>query len=162
MGDEVFEESVLVKAPVEKVFAFASSRQGFESHFPYKVRWQAGPEHWCDGCELTFRFRYLGVWLKYVTKVVRFEANKCFVDHMRAGPYKYFNHTHTFRQVSEGTLCTDRVEFSSGLGAWIDRYVALPQIRGVFRRRHARMKAILESAEGPRHVGERPPTGQER
>jgi ligand-binding SRPBCC domain-containing protein len=162
MAGEVFEASVLVRAPVDDVFAFASSREGFERHFPYKVRWMDGPDQWGDGCELRFKFRYLGVWLNYVTKVVRFEMNKCFVDQMIAGPYKYFVHTHSFQPVNEGTLCTDRVEFGSGLGSWIDRHVALPQIRATFGQRHERMKAILESNERPRHLSVRQQLEQER
>jgi ligand-binding SRPBCC domain-containing protein len=153
MSKQVFEKSVLIKAPVDQVFAFCSSRRGFERHFPYRVRWSQGPENWREGTELTFKFRYLGLWLNYVTRVVRYEVNRCFVDEMISGPYRSFVHTHSFRETEEGTLYTDRVEFSTGFGGWIDRYVALRQIRAAFEQRHRRMKAFVEAGAQSREHG---------
>ena len=145
MPDTVFEHSVVIEAPVEKVFAFCNSREGFQRHFPHKVRWQHGPENWGRNCELTFKFRYLGMWLPYKTKITEWRPNHMFRDAMVVGPYKRFVHTHSFRAVKEGTLYTDRVEFSIGLGKWIDRTIGLRQIRSTFAKRHAQMKAILEA-----------------
>ena len=34
-----FSKSVRINAPVEEVFAFCSSPDGFEKHFPQPVRW---------------------------------------------------------------------------------------------------------------------------
>jgi len=143
--DVIFEQSVLINAPVETVFAFCSSRQGFERHFPHRVSWKDGPDEWCEHSELAFRFQYLRCWFNYRTRVTRWEKNRMFVDEMVAGPYKRFVHTHTFDPLAEGTRYTDRVEFSTGYGRWIDRTLALRQIRSTFRKRHARMKQILES-----------------
>jgi ligand-binding SRPBCC domain-containing protein len=145
MSITVFEQSVLIKAPVEAVFAFCSSRLGFEQHFPHKVAWQDGPDEWCEHSVLTFRFRYFRCWFNYRARVTRWEPNRLFVDEMIAGPYKRFVHTHSFEAAPDGTLYTDRVEFSTGFGGWVDRAVALKQIRSTFRKRHARMKQVLES-----------------
>jgi ligand-binding SRPBCC domain-containing protein len=148
MPNVVFERSVVIKAPVDKVFAFCGSSHGFQRHFPYQVRWEAGPEDWREGCDLAFRFRYLGVWLPYKATITRWEPNRMFVDEMRIGPYKAFVHTHLFEPADEGTRYTDRIEFSTGFGRWVDRIVALRQIQTTFKKRHARLKALLEGDSG--------------
>jgi ligand-binding SRPBCC domain-containing protein len=141
----VFERSVVIKAPIEKVFAFCSSRSGFERHFPHQIRWQYGPDEWREYSELAFRFRYLRVWIAYRARITRWEKNREFVDEMIAGPYRRFVHTHRFEPAPDGTHYTDRVEFSTGFGRWVDRAVALRQIESTFRERHRRMKQFLES-----------------
>jgi ligand-binding SRPBCC domain-containing protein len=155
MSDVTFELSVLIKAPVEAVFAFCSSREGFERHFPHPVRWESGPAQWHQHSELVFRFRYLRWWVSYRTRLTRWEPNRRFVDEMVAGPYKRFVHTHSFEPAADGTLYTDHVAFSTGFGRWIDRTVALKQIQSTFKERHARMKHALES--DPRPLTARPP-----
>ncbi len=153
MPETKFKSSVLIKAPVEEVFAFCASRQGFEQHFPHKIDWQDGPEIWHEGCELKFRFNYLRCWLNYKTRITRWEENRFFVDEMCAGPYKRFVHTHLFEKVEDGTLYTDCVEFSTGFGQWIDRLIGLRQIKATFDKRHARMREILENpAASESHV----------
>jgi ligand-binding SRPBCC domain-containing protein len=149
MRTTTFERSVLINAPVDAVFAFCSSRAGFERHFPHAVSWQDGPDEWCEQSDLRFRFRYLGVWIRYRARIVRWEKNQMFVDEMIAGPYKRFVHTHRFAPAHGGTLYTDQIEFATGFGGWIDRTVALRQIRTTFRQRHQRMKQLLESAQPP-------------
>ena len=71
MSTTIFEQSVLVKAPIETVFAFCSSRDGFERHFPHKVSWKDGPDEWCEHSEVTFQFRYLRLWLNYRARITR-------------------------------------------------------------------------------------------
>lgn len=158
MSDITFEQSVLIKAPVEAVFAFCSSRAGFERHFPHPLRWESGPEQWRQHSELAFQFRYLRWWVHYRTRLTQWEPQRRFVDEMVAGPYRRFVHTHSFEPVGGGTLYTDHVAFSTGFGRWIDRTVALRQIRATFKQRHARMKHALESGPLPL-AARRAPTG---
>lgn len=145
MPETVFEKSVLIDSPVEDVFAFCNSRVGFERHFPHKVDWLSGPETWRKGTELFFKFNFLGLWLDFRTKITRWEENRVFKDEMVVGPYRRFAHTHLFKEAGGSTLYTDRVEFSTGFGRFVDQTIGMWLVRSTFVKRHARMKELLES-----------------
>lgn len=144
MPETLFEKSVLIRAPVEHVFAFCNSRRGFEQHFPYEVRWEDGPETWGRGSKLEFKFRYFGLWFDFRTKITRWEENRVFVDEMIAGPFKRFVHAHLFETVKQGTLYTDRLDFATAFGRWVDQTVGMWLVKITFEKRHARMKTLLE------------------
>lgn len=144
--------STFIPRPVEDVFGFCSSRSGFMDHFPYRIDWVSGEEIWHEGDELDFRFRVGPVWIRYVAKIKRFKQNESFVDVMKKGPYKYFEHEHHFQSVENGTVYTDALRFSLGLGKAVDFAVGLPITASTFKKRHALMVAALSQQPAQQRV----------
>ena len=140
-----FARSVVVKAPVQRVFEFTNSASGFQQHFPHPVVWEEGPPAWRLGDEISFRYRFCGVWIPYRAEIVEWRQNRSFVDEMRNGPFRFFRHTHRFESIDGGTRYTDQVQFNLGYGGWIDRTLGACLMNSLFRKRQARMKALLES-----------------
>jgi ligand-binding SRPBCC domain-containing protein len=140
-----FVKKTLIFAPLERVFAFCSSRSGFEKHFPYKVDWQNGPERWHQGDVLNFRFLFLKKWINYQAVITSFSENEHFIDEMKQGPYKMFVHKHSFERMLKGTLYTDTIDFTLGYGNFLDRTIGLRLLETTFTRRHAKMKEYLET-----------------
>lgn len=139
-----------IYASVEEVFAFCTSRDGFEQQFPYAVCWLNSDRSWIQGTVVTFKFQFfkLGpfrLWLNYQAEIVELEHNVFFVDVMRAGPYQYFQHRHDFVEVENTTQYTDTIEFSLGYGALIDRYIGLPILRNTFEKRHRNLRSAMEN-----------------
>ena len=140
-----YTSSVILNAPIEKIFSFCSSKEGFLSHFPYRCRWKTGCSKWEYGTDFSFEFRYLGVWFTHSAKISGFTQNEYFEDTMQRGLYKYFVHQHIFEPHGVGVKYTDKVIFSLGFGDLADRTVGLKTMEKLFSSRHKRMKEILEA-----------------
>jgi ligand-binding SRPBCC domain-containing protein len=139
-----FESSIFIDAPVDDVFELCASADGFEAIFPHKLIWPSGKPEWHLGGQFEFRFRQLGVWVPWRGKFVEWVQGKKLVDVLEHGVMRFYEHTHLFEPQNGGTLYTDRIRFSMGLGGPMDRLVRCMMIRPTFARRHRNMKAILE------------------
>ena len=70
-----------------------------------------------NGMLIEYRVRpVLGIPLKWVTKILDVEAPFKFADTQLTGPYKLWEHTHTFKEVPEGILMTDLVKYALPFG----------------------------------------------
>lgn len=67
--------------------------------------------------EVTWEGTFCGVLQRMTSKVVAFDAPRMFADEMQRGPFKRWHHTHLFEPQRDGTLMTDKVDFSSPCGA---------------------------------------------
>jgi ligand-binding SRPBCC domain-containing protein len=113
--------SITIRCPCERAFAFCASMQGFCRQFPLAIDWRSGEAaDWSVASKLDFRFRLLGVWLPYVAEITSMDHGRSFTDVMLRGPYEYRRHRHVFEAISEGLIYTDIVDFSMGLGDWLD------------------------------------------
>ena len=139
-----FESSIFINASVDEVFELCASADGFEEHFPHKLIWPSGKSEWHLGSQFELRFRQLGVWVSWRGKFVEWVHGKKLVDVLEHGMMRFYEHTHLFEPQDGGTLYTDRIRFSTGLGRLMDRFALLTVIRPTFAKRHRNMKAFLE------------------
>lgn len=58
----------------------------------------------------------LGIPMKWVSEIAKFEKFKYFVDEQRSGPFKVWHHEHFFEETSDGILMTDIVTYVPPLG----------------------------------------------
>lgn len=136
-----YTKTIQINAPVEKVFAFCASPKGFEKHFPHSIQWIHTEENWDLGSIIEFKFRYLLIWLYWKAQITEYQQNQLFVDVLCSGfPYKYFRHSHLFESQEEKTIYTDKIEFSLGLGNFIDKVVGIPLLDSTFSQRHLNLK----------------------
>ena len=68
------------------------------------------------GARIRFRLRIAGVPVRWETCITRWEPGKLFVDRQERGPYRAWNHTHTFEPVGDGVLVGDVVRYALPFG----------------------------------------------
>lgn len=142
-----FSKSIQVDAPIEEVFVFCASPNGFERHFPQPIRWLDKAQPWSIGSVFQFKYRFLFVWWYWQGEIVYYENNRCFVDVLRAGKgFEYFEHRHEFHLLGNQTLYTDKIEFRTGLGSWIDRLIGMRIIGFIFSKRHTKLCECLNQS----------------
>ena len=145
----IFSKSVQINAPVEQVFAFCASADGFERHFPQPVRWLDKGEPWKQGSVFRFKYRFLFIWWYWQGEITHYENNSYFIDVLKAGGgLKSFEHKHEYKPCEQGTLCTDHIEFTFGLGSWFDRLIVKRMIGYIFAPRH---KLLVQCFSSPNH-----------
>ena len=141
-----YTKSILINAPVEQVFQFCTSPDGFEKHFPHSVQWISTEKNWCSGSIIEFKFCFLSMWLYWKAEITEYQENKLFIDVLRSNfPYKYFCHSHIFEAREGMTIYTDKIEFSFGLGNFFDKVIGIPVLESTFNQRHLNMKDVFKS-----------------
>ena len=140
-----FQAEVTLAPPPEEVYAFCLSEQGFSSIMPNRITFlaSAGPPA-APGAVYMFRWWMLNVlpitWVALIDHAV---PGRSFADLQLRGVFRYFRHTHTCLPHDGGTRYRDTIEFTSGMGSTVDRFILLPQLRRTFRYRHRRMRQML-------------------
>ncbi|MGF1489823.1 MAG: hypothetical protein ACFBSE_22280 [Prochloraceae cyanobacterium] len=127
---------------LDEVFNFCTSPTGFETIFPYPIIWVNKEQNWGLGSIVEFKFSFLLVTWTSKTEITVFDRqNKILVDVLRGGlPYKYLEHHHEFAAKENGTIYTDRINFSFGYGDFLDRTIGIKLIDSIFNKRHLNMK----------------------
>lgn len=75
----------------------------------------AGSIH--EGQILSYRVRiFPGVRLTWVTEIKGVDAPHSFIDEQRAGPYRFWNHRHSFHPIPGGIMMHDRVLYALPFG----------------------------------------------
>ncbi|MFN8518104.1 MAG: NAD(P)H-binding protein [Chloroflexota bacterium] len=105
-----------------------------------------------EGLEVGYRVRpLLGIPLTWRTRIERYQPPEGFVDVQAAGPYRSWEHRHTFHEQPEGTLVEDEVTYELPLGRLGDLAhgpLVRPRLEGIFRHR-ARVVADILAAVRP-------------
>ncbi len=97
---------------------------------------------------VTWKAKHLGIWHIMKVKITAYEKPNYFVDEMLEGSFKSMKHTHKFENIEEGTLMTDRFEFSSPfgiLGRMADKLFLVNYMRKFIEERNRVIKAFAES-----------------
>jgi ligand-binding SRPBCC domain-containing protein len=122
----IFERITLVRAPLPRVFGFFAEPQNLARITPPSMSFHvvAGPGRAIrEGDRLEYRMRFLGVPLRWVSRITVWRENGAFADAQERGPFRRWLHTHLFREVPEGVQLLDRVEYELPLG-WAGRWIA--------------------------------------
>ncbi|MDO4233233.1 MAG: hypothetical protein Q4D19_13975 [Lautropia sp.] len=145
-----YSHSTLVRAPIEDVFSFCTTRIGFCKYFSFPIYWNEGPERPGQGDTVDFSYKvFRRFWIRHCAEITVFERNQRYVDRMLAGPYEYFDHCYRFESKPEGTLVIEEVSYSLGYGRFIDRLIVKPFLDYLHARRHRLLKQIFEQPNGP-------------
>lgn len=156
-----YERSVRVSAPLEEVWAFHSRIEGLEALTPAFMHLEidavrgpdgaADPPKLLEGSEIDMQLRPFGVlpeqsWTSVITERVDGDGSAYFVDEMRDGPFRDWEHTHSFFADGEATVVRDRVEYRLPFGGLGDAFGPLARVgfEPMFRDRHRRTKERLE------------------
>lgn len=99
----------------EEAFAFFADALNLEAITPPWLRFRMitpGPIRMGPGTRIEYRLRLHRVPIRWVSEITVWEAGRRFVDVQVEGPYRLWEHTHTFDPDDGGTLIGDRVRYS--------------------------------------------------
>ena len=131
-------------APPERVFALTLSEEGFVDAMPPGVEVLHWPGRFGRGEILDLRWGAAGYFpVRWTAVIDAYEEGRSFTDLQVRGPFRFWRHTHTVEPHGAGTLHTDLVEISTGLGPLGD-LAAAAAVRGAFGPRLRRMRAGVE------------------
>lgn len=135
----------------DEVFAFFAAAENLEQLTPAWLRFRIltpRPIAMHDGALIDYTIRLRGVPIRWRTRIAAWDPPRRFVDEQVRGPYAFWRHEHVFEQDGDGTVMTDRVEYTVPLGTtWagraIDRLLVRPDVTRIFEYRHEAMAALF-------------------
>ena len=119
MSQQVIERRQVIRAPLERVFAFFAEARNLEAITPPWLRFEVltpEPVEMRAGTLIDYRLRLHGAPLRWLTLIEAWEPGRMFVDRQIAGPYRLWHHTHRFSDHPDGTVVHDRVRYELPLG----------------------------------------------
>jgi ligand-binding SRPBCC domain-containing protein len=143
----VFVKSVLIDAPVERVFAFHEREDALKllspSFPPIRVLRKTG-----RGIETGSRVELKIGPIRWVALHTAYEKNRLFADEQIEGPFAKWIHRHEFESAGDATRLTDRIEYLLPGGVWTNRFFGWAVQLGLqlmFRHRHRVTKRYCEN-----------------
>jgi ligand-binding SRPBCC domain-containing protein len=134
-----FIKSVLIDAPVERVFAFHERPDALElltpPFPPVRILYKSGGIH--VGARVVLRVGFT----KWVALHTAYEKDRLFIDQQVEGPFKSWVHRHEFAAVEGKTRLTDHVEFEFPGLSWAVK----PGLVHMFRYRHRVTRRYCET-----------------
>lgn len=117
----------VVAAPTAETFAFFADAANLEVLTPSWLNFEIltpMPVEMRAGLLIEYRIRLYGIPIPWRTLIDDWEPGVRFVDRQVVGPYRWWHHEHSFREVPDGTLVTDHVAYLPRLPALTTRRVA--------------------------------------
>lgn len=147
----VLRDEVLVRAPAERCFLLSTSVAIVQRELGMRPVRGRTSGLVTAGDTVRWEGWQLGLPQFHESLIAPFEFPTFFRDSMIAGRFASFQHDHSFVDSGNGVvLLRDELRFSMPFGwagALVGRWVMVPHIRGLLRRRFALLKRIAESEE---------------
>jgi len=133
----------------EEVFEFFSAARNLEQITPPLLQFQVltpEPIPMGEGTLIDYRLKVHGLPMKWRTKITRWNPPYQFADIQLKGPYKVWDHTHTFLEEDGGTRMIDEVTYELPFGPLGDIVHALMvrrDVEEIFRYRNGVIGALF-------------------
>jgi len=140
---------MIVSRPIGEIFAVFEDPRNLERITPPWLNFQIvtpEPIVMAPGLILDYRIRWLGVPMRWRTRIADYLPPRRFIDEQIRGPFALWRHTHTFREVERGVEIADAVEYRLPLGtAGTMAHSALVrrQLLAIFRFRQKTIAELL-------------------
>lgn len=126
-----FESVTHIDAPPAEVFSFFSHHANLQRLTPPWARFrivESPGETLREGDRIEYRFRVFGLPMRWTARITRCVEGEVFVDFQERGPFRFWQHTHSFRARGNGTEMHDRLEYELPFGV-LGRIVGGPLVR---------------------------------
>ena len=136
--------------PRPEVFAFFSDARNLERITPAFLNFHvlaSGTIEMRVGALIDYRLRLRGVPLRWQSEITVWDPPRRFADVQGRGPYRQWDHTHTFEEENGGTMVHDRVLYRLPgpdlLTRAVNALLVAPDTRRIFTFRHAALEACF-------------------
>lgn len=133
--------------PQPEVFAFFADARNLERITPAFLDFHVltgSPIEMRAGALIDYRLRLRGVPLRWQSEITVWDPPHRFADVQRRGPYRQWDHTHTFEEDEGGTIVRDRVLYRlrgpDPLTRIVNAVLVAPDTRRIFSFRHAALE----------------------
>jgi ligand-binding SRPBCC domain-containing protein len=138
--------STLSPLPAEETFEFFSDALNLEAMTPPWLQFRVvtpRPIEIYRGALIDYRLKLHGVPFKWRTEITDWNPHHSFMDRQLSGPYRMWEHLHTFREVDGQTLVEDTVRYRVPLGRLVNRFFVEREVRRIFEYRQERLVPLL-------------------
>lgn len=149
-SDEAFvlRSSVVLGQSRERVFEFFSDAFRLQQITPEWLNFRVltpAPIHIRTGCLIDYSIRLHGIPIRWRTEISSWDPPFSFTDRQLKGPYRLWEHLHTFEAVPEGTLAVDEVRYRVFGGRLINRFFVQKDLERIFNFREKTMLELFPS-----------------
>jgi len=142
-------------ARLPEVFAFFSDPANLARITPPWLSFRIvgpAPSPMAAGSRIEYRIRWMGLSLRWVTRITRWNPPYEFQDVQEKGPYARWIHTHRFRATEGGVLIDDHVDYAlpfGPLGRLAHALRVRRQLEGIFDYRRTSIGEIFPAGTTP-------------
>jgi len=133
-----FSKEQFVPSDIDTVFEFFSRPENLEKITPSSMGFNIitpKPIEMKEGAIIDYTVKILGVPVRWRTIITSYKKNVFFVDEQLKGPYSYWHHKHTFKEIEGGVLIIDEITYALPIQAFRLIYhplVIKPQLKQIF------------------------------
>ncbi|HET7703801.1 MAG TPA: NAD(P)H-binding protein [Candidatus Limnocylindrales bacterium] len=144
-----------IARPIDEVFAFFARPENLGRITPASMGFEFLTEdrEMREGLEIRYRIRpLLGIPMTWTTRIGAYDPPHRFEDIQLGGPYRRWEHTHTFEAVPGGTIVNDEITYEVPLGPLGDlanRLVVRGELERIFRHRAETIRTVFAAAGEP-------------
>jgi ligand-binding SRPBCC domain-containing protein len=143
--------------PIGEVFDFFANASNLEMITPPSLRFRIltpQPIEMAAGTLIDYRLSLHGIPVRWRTEISVWVPPRRFVDRQLLGPYRLWEHTHSFRERDDGgTVVEDVVRFRAPGGKLVLNLFIRPELQKIFAYRQQRLLELFSaSASRVHHV----------
>ena len=140
----------VIDRPLDAVFGFYARPENLSRITPPGMHIEFLTDDFVmrGGLELEYRLRpFPGITARWRTRITDYDPPNGFTDIQLRGPYRRWEHRHTFTPVDGGTLVRDEIDYVVPLGPLGDlanRLVVRGELEAIFQHRAAAIRTALQ------------------
>ena len=145
---EEYHDELWLPRPPQEIFSFFANAANLETLTPPFLKFEVvtpAPIEMRVGTLIDYRLRIHGIPIKWRTRITGWDPPNSFNDIQLHGPYRLWDHTHTFEPSRGGTLARDFVRFAAPGGWLMHRLFIRPDVKRIFQFRSAALQRIFGS-----------------
>lgn len=130
----------------ETAFRFFSDAFNLEDLTPPSLHFQIltpAPINIRRGTLIDYRLRLYGIPFNWRTEITLWEPPFAFIDRQLQGPYRLWEHHHTFHEIGDQTRVEDVVRYRVPGGRLINRLFVEREVRNIFEYRSQQLIRLL-------------------
>ena len=141
-----FYKEQFVPSDLDTVFEFFSRPENLEKITPSSMGFNIitpTPIDMKEGAIIDYTVKIMGVPMRWRTMITSYKKNEYFVDEQLKGPYSYWHHKHTFKEVEGGVLIIDEITYALPIQAFrliVHPFLINPQLNQIFNFRFHTIK----------------------
>ncbi|MCG8623340.1 MAG: SRPBCC family protein [Proteobacteria bacterium] len=142
----LFKTQQTLDQPLTEVFEFFSDAHNLAMITPPWLRFEIltpAPIEMLPGTRIDYRLKLRGIPIRWQSEITEWNPPYRFADEQRRGPYRLWQHTHTFDETKNGVIVGDSVEYAVWGDGLINNFFVRPDIEKIFAYRSQQLVEIF-------------------